>query len=341
MARRLGHFGGEPFRSPRSRVRAQVLVVIVLTVAIIVVVLGQAGKLGFREVDVSTNPFSGRALFADPSSAASVAAAEAAPGSEEARLFSQIAEQPTAVWLVPERHPIGTVGLRAAQIVGEAAAVGAMPLLVLYGIPNRDCGNFSSGGLAPSEYRMWVSEIAAAIDSSPVAVIVEPDSLALASECADVEDRVAQVREAARTLAQAGATVYLDGGHSNWLSASSMAQLLQRAGVDEVRGFATNVSNFNHVSDEMSYAAKVMEAGGGSHYVVDSSRGGNGSTGEWCNPPGRALGTPPSVVAGDDALDALLWIKPPGESDGPCSGGPAAGVWWPESAIELARNAGW
>jgi endoglucanase len=33
-----------------------------------------------------------------------------------------------------------------------------------------------------------------------------------------------------------------------------------------------------------------------------------------------------------------LWIKPPGESDGPCNGGPAAGAWWPDAAIELTRE---
>jgi endoglucanase len=45
----------------------------------------------------------------------------------------------------------------------------------------------------------------------------------------------------------------------------------------------------------------------------------------------------------DDAtsLDALLWVKLPGESDGACNGGPAAGQWWQEIALELAANADW
>ena len=40
-------------------------------------------------------------------------------------------------------------------------------------------------------------------------------------------------------------------------------------------------------------------------------------------------------------LDALLWVKLPGESDGTCNGGPAAGAWFPSMALELARNAKW
>lgn len=54
-------------------------------------------------------------------------------------------------------------------------------------------------------------------------------------------------------------------------------------------------------------------------------------------PPGRALGTPPTVRTGDPSVTAYLWIKHPGESDGTCKGGPAAGAWWPSYALSLAR----
>ncbi|MFI5427363.1 glycoside hydrolase family 6 protein [Aeromicrobium sp. UC242_57] len=74
--------------------------------------------------------------------------------------------------------------------------------------------------------------------------------------------------------------------------------------------------------------------------VIDTSRNGAGSNGEWCNPSGRALGPEPQAgTAG--SLDAYLWIKPPGESDGECGGGPPAGEFWTERALELAANAGW
>ncbi|WP_443063670.1 glycoside hydrolase family 6 protein [Streptomyces sp. NBC_00663] len=35
-------------------------------------------------------------------------------------------------------------------------------------------------------------------------------------------------------------------------------------------------------------------------------------TDSWCNPPGRALGVPPTTSTGHRLLDAYLWIKRPG-----------------------------
>ena len=40
---------------------------------------------------------------------------------------------------------------------------------------------------------------------------------------------------------------------------------------------------------------------------------------QWCNPPGRQLGSVPGVL--DDRGDMGLWIKAPGESDGDCGAG--------------------
>ncbi|MDH6227074.1 MULTISPECIES: glycoside hydrolase family 6 protein [Streptomyces] len=97
------------------------------------------------------------------------------------------------------------------------------------------------------------------------------------------------------------------------------------------------------------------------HFVIDSSRNGKGpwtptvsypDPQEWCNPPGRGLGTRPTSETGVPLLDAFLWIKVPGESDGSCTRGtagptdpeygivdPAAGAWWPDQAHSLAANA--
>ncbi|MYV59291.1 endoglucanase, partial [Streptomyces sp. SID4931] len=47
-------------------------------------------------------------------------------------------------------------------------------------------------------------------------------------------------------------------------------------------------------------------------------------------------GEAPTTQTGDELVDAYLWIKRPGESDGDCKGGPKAGDWWPEYALGLA-----
>jgi endoglucanase len=102
-------------------------------------------------------------------------------------------------------------------------------------------------------------------------------------------------------------------------------------------------------------------------FVIDTSRNGRGpwnpaTSGysfpdpqDWCNPPGRGLGARPTLSTGHDLIDAYLWIKVPGESDGQCSRGlgsgdnvtdpiwgqvdPDAGLWFPEQALELAQLA--
>ena len=67
-------------------------------------------------------------------------------------------------------------------------------------------------------------------------------------------------------------------------------------------------------------------------------------------PPDRGLGLLPTADTGDTLVDAYVWIKTPGESDGQCNRwaapgspdpvrgivNPPAGAWFPEQALELA-----
>jgi len=287
---------------------------------------------------MTSNPISGRQLYVDPDSTAAAMAAQQEPESTAAAAFERLASTPSAIWLVPEEHPTSEITTYLSGVVAEAQAGDLLPVFVVYGIPGRDCGNLSAGGLSEAEYPDWVSAVAAGLGDSESIVILEPDSLALAEECGNTADRIDQLQTAITRLDESGAVVYLDGGHSNWHPAAQMATLLKSAGVGRVRGFATNVSNFNTTSDERSYASRLSSLTGGAHFVIDSSRNGNGSNGEWCNPSGRALGDYPNLDDSDSAFDANLWIKTPGESDGPCNGGPAAGEWWDAGALALAMN---
>jgi cellulase/cellobiase CelA1 len=60
-----------------------------------------------------------------------------------------------------------------------------------------------------------------------------------------------------------------------------------------------------------------------------------GGARQWCNPPGRQLGSVPQVL--DNRGDMGLWIKAPGESDGDCGvgAGTRAGQFSPGIAKEL------
>ena len=290
------------------------------------------------------NPLAGMSFYSNPKSTAHIAAAAAAetdPDSAEAVTLAKIAEQPAATWLVPEKFPLDTVQADVAAIADAAAEAGQEPVFVIYGIPDRDCGNHSSGGLSETDYPVWVSAIATALSTRASVVIIEPDALALASECGNAPQRVAQIQQGVTSFASTVATVYLDAGHSDWIDAATMADLLNQAGVQQVRGFATNVSNYNTSAAEQKFGEAVSALTNGAHFIVDTSRNGKGTNGEWCNPTGRAIGTTPEVTTDGGLRDAYLWVKLPGESDGTCNGGPKAGEWWNERALQLADAAGW
>jgi endoglucanase len=143
------------------------------------------------------------------------------------------------------------------------------------------------------------------------------------------------------------------------------------------------------------YAQNMGTAVATTHFVIDTSRNGDGpnnmsgfanapfnqpasvisklASGNWCNPPSSGLGHKPTASTGVPLLDAYLWVKTPGESDGQCdaAGGvrawdysaytqpgwpadaasqalfdplwgtddPVAGGWFPQEALQLAQDA--
>ncbi|WP_258524767.1 glycoside hydrolase family 6 protein [Microbacterium sp. SMR1] len=332
-----------PSRRRRRLPRWAWIAIIVAAVALIVAGIALAVSLVMGGVQALTArpPGVGTAFVAPAESKAARAVAEGG-SADEVAAAEYLAAQPTAYWLTPEQDPIGEVGERVLNIAQEARETDTAMAVVVYGLPGRDCGNHSAGGLDEADYETWTTQIGTALRSVPdvkKVVIVEPDSLALAPQCGNVDERVDQLRGALGRLTGTDTWVYVDGGHSNWLGADTMAELVERVAVSGVRGFVTNVSNFNDTYDEFAYAHALSDRLGGMHALVDTSRNGAGAPGddEWCNPPGRTVGDP-SGTYGDDVVDTNLWIKPPGESDGPCNGGPDAGVWWPAGAVELTRG---
>jgi cellulase/cellobiase CelA1 len=256
----------------------------------------------------------------------------------EANIVATIANQPIATWLTSTSTATTTKTVR--QVVASAKQQGATPTFVLYDIPDRDCGHYSAGGLAANAYLPWVKNVVKALDGAHAVILVEPDSIAQIANCPALEKtRIPLLRKAVDALAGHDLTVYLDGGNENRVPVATMAKRLRQAGIDKVQGFFTNVSNFYSVDGERRYADDLADhVGGDPHYVIDVSRNGAGWKGTWCNPTGAALGQDPHVSAGSTRLDALLWVKTPGLSDGTCNGGPAAGAWFQSYALALVRN---
>nr|WP_276611117.1 glycoside hydrolase family 6 protein [Kineococcus siccus] len=261
---------------------------------------------------------------------------------QEAAALQPLAARPTAVWFAGQ-HPDPAAA--AAALVRAAAAEGSVPVLVLYNLPGRDCGQFSAGGAAsPEAYRAWVGGIAAGIGDARAVVVLEPDAVPhLLEGCeqapVDAPTRVQLLNAAVDTLARGARTsTYLDAGNSSWVGdRAELARQLEAAGVGRAAGFALNVANFETTATSTAYGRALSDRLGGAHFVVDTSRNGNGPGDTWCNPPGRALGDPPTTETGDARVDAHLWVKQPGDSDGECGRGqPPAGAWWPEQALALA-----
>ncbi|WP_081240058.1 glycoside hydrolase family 6 protein [Streptomyces viridosporus] len=283
----------------------------------------------------------------DGTAAQQVAALEKAGKETEARQIRKIAEQPVAEWISPENPREQTRGFTEA-----ADRAGRTALLVLYNIPHRDCGQYSQGGAADGDaYRAFVDDVAQGIGDRPATVILEPDAvLHLVDGCTPDEyheERYDLLKDAVTKLkALKNTKVYLDAGNAGWGDPDQIFEPLRWAGVDRADGFSVNVSNFYSTEDSIAYGKKLSAKIGGKPFVVDTSRNGNGPyTGgaadeRWCNPPGRALGETPTVKTADPLVDAYLWVKRPGESDGECKGGPKAGQWWPEYALKLARAGG-
>jgi endoglucanase len=289
-----------------------------------------------------TNLFSGARLYVDPASAAKRQADQwRRSRPQDAALMDKIASQPIAQWVGGWNVDIGN---DIATAVSRITGGGALPVFVAYNIPGRDCGQYSAGGANGSNaYKRWIRDFANGLGGQRAVIILEPDALA-GMDCLSrslQEERLNLIHDAVRVLKQRRAAVYIDAGHARWVNPDEMANRLNRAGIADADGFSLNISNFLGNSVNIAYGTEVSKRVGGKHFIIDTSRNGLNAdrAGNWCNPTGQRVGTRPTTHTGNPLVDAFLWIKTPGESDGTCGGGPAAGKWWAEYALGLAGGA--
>lgn len=259
---------------------------------------------------------------------------------------SKIFNYPYAFWFGWKKGKEKIKGLkeRIDRLINRAHP--AVPVMVIYNLPDRDIGQHSKGGaLTTDEYLEYITIFANAIGNRSPIVVYEPDGLphSTLQEPEQAQARLNLMKQAVDILTtHSESIVYIDVGHSNWLPPKKAAELLNTVTNPAVRGFAVNISNFRTTAESLNWGLKISELTQSKHFIIDTSRNGNGPHGnDWCNPPGRALGTPATVDTGHELCDAFMWIKVPGESDGYCNGGPKAGTLWREYAKELVENTEW
>jgi cellulase/cellobiase CelA1 len=364
-------------------------------------------------------------LYVDPASTTQQAAAKLDGQAQADALV--LGSFPSATWFT--RGTPAEVQAAVKKLVDAAAAKNAVPTVVAYNLPHRDCSQYSAGGAtSKAEYQAWIDAFAAGIGDRKVVVILEPDGLGIIPFHTDLAgkeewckppdaDKATAAKERYELLGYAvdklrahpGSAVYLDGTHSAWLSVGDIASRLVKAGVQRASGFFINASNYEPGDKLLDYGTWISQciqygthgdgtghfdrcasqyypaspndhatwaksrkwyadhvgktAGPLTHFVIDTSRNGRGSWAPrpgttykdaqtWCNPPDRGLGVRPTPRTGNPLVDAYLWIKVPGESDGQCDRGmgggtdpergaadPAAGAWFDKQAAELIRFA--
>ncbi|TDZ33144.1 1,4-beta-D-glucan cellobiohydrolase CEL6A [Colletotrichum spinosum] len=245
------------------------------------------------------------------------------------------------------------------------------------------------------EYIDPIAALAKEYSDTRIVFIYEPDGLAnlvtnlAVPKCAGAADTYKEATDYAfKTLNLDNVAIYADAGHAGWLgwdanlkpAAELYAEVYKKAGSPKaVRGLVTNVSNFNGWNlttapsyttpnkqwDESKFHAALTpalkEAGYPANYLLDQGRSGKQPTGrqiwgDWCNIKEVGFGARPTVKTGIDTLDAIVWVKPGGESDGTsdstasrydekCSSAssvtpaPEAGAWFQEYFEMLLKNA--
>ena len=259
----------------------------------------------------------------------------------DAALLRHIACYPAAVWL--SGRSIAETKATVDRVLSEAAQSGKIVVFATYNNPSHDSAHWFSlpeGG----DYRLWVEAVSETIGNRRAWVILEADALPMSAAYSldERQRRIADIRSAVLAFkAHAPNTrVYIDIGHNKWLSVAEAATLLTQAGVADAYGFSLNVSNYQKTADVRAYGEAISARVSGKEFIIDTARNGNGPSpdDEWCNAPGRALGTPSQMVTDGSHLSAMMWVKPPGESDGTCNGGPTPGVFWLQYALGLVNK---
>lgn len=221
----------------------------------------------------------------------------------DALRLAQMVTVPSAAWF--EDGTPADVRENVRYHLSKADAQGAVPVMVVYNIPYRDCAGYSTGGAADAaSYREWIDAFAAAVGKHPAIVILETDGIGIipwnttwygelewckpqAADGQPAPEATPEVRYALlnhavdRLAALPNVRVYLDGTTSAWLDVGELAYRLEKAGVRKADGFFLNVSNFQPTEHVITFGTWVSQCLAAGASGTDEIRGHV----EWCPGP--------------------------------------------------------
>lgn len=292
----------------------------------------------------------------------------------DARQIYKIARESNFRWFGKwDRNPFRKIRQYLDKV--DEIQPGAVPTITIFRHPHPKHQNPNPNGQRPDarnrfrprrgEYRRavsWVRSFARGIGDRRVVIAFEPDSLGSMYLLGRKgrKARMDYLRKGVDILSRLpNATVYLEGGASDWRHAKETARQLRRIGVHKVRGFMLNVTHFDTTRRSLAHGLKISRRLRGKPFVISTHGNGNGPlhyvkrfggrnrrVNVWCNPRNSALGPRPTTDTSNPKVDAYLWIGRAGFSAGTCRGTPFAlkggsrpGHWWAKRGLMMARRA--
>lgn len=204
---------------------------------------------------------------------------------ERKQLLAKIALRPKAKWF-GEWIPTRDIGSKVRAYIanatgGDPDVLVSMTVFRMVPWEQEACERLPTKK-ERREYRRWIDRFAAATGRTHTAIVLQPDGpFAL---CAPRGSRLPSrmIAYAARRLAeQPNANVYIDAGASDWPAddPETAATILERAGVEHVRGFALNGTHYTSTAENIRHGAAVVDELAsrgipGTHFVISTAENG-------------------------------------------------------------------
>src|SRR3954468_2221334 len=190
----------------------------------------------------------------------------------------KLAKEPKFRWYGRWDHNLTE---RVDDYVGRAEQDGSVPLIAVMRAQSEKCGGSYGGGSAAEDARTrsWYRTFAHAVGDARAVIGFEPDSLGTIN-CLRGNRRQARLdllRYGVDVLAKLpNATVYLEGGASDWEPAARTARQLRYIGVSKVRGFMLNVTHYDWTGNNILHGLRISRMTGGKPFVISTSFNGRG-----------------------------------------------------------------